>query len=175
MEKLFPFTFAGSGRTVHIRKLSALIRDEARRQARFEIDEPKPPFTTVDYGNGKIEQANLGHPIYVQLKQQWEKDVTERTAEKLQQIAIRRGVVCEIDRKAVAQAREDLISAGISTAEYDDHYVYVAFVCIGPYEDWQDLLNAVFNRAGPSEEAVQTHVESFRDNNQRETVDASES
>lgn len=166
-ETLYLFTFQGTGRTVQIRKLSALIRDEARRQARRELPEPQPPLNEVDYGAGKIMEANPSHPLYQKLHKDWERAVGEKASEKLQTIAILRGVVCDVDTAAVKAARADLDAAGISTAAYDDHYVYVAFVCIGPYEDWSDLLSAVFQRAGPSEAAIEAHTESFRGNGEQ--------
>lgn len=174
-ETLYPLTFQGTGRTVQIRKLSALIRDEARRQARRELIEPQPPLNEVDYGAGKIMEANPSHPLYQKLHKDWERAVGEKASEKLQIIAIRRGVVCDIDADAVATARADLDAAGISTADYDDHYVYVAFVCVGPYEDWSDLLAAVFQRAGPSEAAIAAHTESFRSDREQPTAPSPES
>lgn len=171
-EKLEEFTFEGTGRTVQIRKLSALARDEIRRQVKRlpGFEEPQPPMVEVDYGTGKIAQPHRGHPVYQELLADWNVRVTQETGERIAAFAIRRGVVCDIDEQAVATIRQDMALLGAPLDEYDDHYVYVAFVCVGPQADYNELLNAVFNRSIPSPEAVQAHKDSFR-GNVREQID----
>ena len=162
-EKLYDFTFDGTGRVVQIRKLSALVRDEVRRQIKKAPDyaEPQPPLVEVDYGNGKITQPHRGHPIYQELLADWNARVTQASSDRLVDLVIRRAVVCEVDLAAVAQMRADMAAVSTPLDDYDDHYVYVAFVCIGPYADYQELLKAVFERSMPSVEAVQAHKDSF--------------
>lgn len=174
-EKLEPFVFADTGRQVQIRKLSTLIRAEARRQVERATPKPEPPMVEVDFGAGKVLRPHKMHPIYLEMMGEWEARVTEETSRRLKQIAIQRGVVAEVDHESVKQVRADMAAIGIDTAEYDDHYVHVAFVCVGSEDDWTDLLRAVFNRAAPSEGAIQAHIDSFKSNVQEPEPMESES
>jgi len=164
-EKLYDFTFEGTGRTVQVRKLSALLRDEVRRAVRRDPDfpkEPEPPMEEIDYGDRKMRHPNRGHPVYQQLLAEWNADLSRESGERLVALVIRRGVVCAVDAEAVKRLRADMAAIGVDLSAYDDHYVYVAFVCVGPSADYQELLKAVFERSMPSEEAVQAHIDSFR-------------
>jgi hypothetical protein len=162
-EKLYDFTFEDTGRSVQIRKVSTLLRAEIRRQvvALPAFAEPQPPQAEVDYGEGKVKIPNPAHPIYQQLKSEWNRRVLDEVAARLKRRAIQHGVVVEVDLDAVAQARAHAAEDGIDLSAYDDHYVYVAFVCVGSESDWTDLLKAVFERAAPQEAAVQAHIASF--------------
>lgn len=164
-EKLYDFTFEGTGRTVQIRKLSALVRDEVRRQVKKSpgYAEPEPPMVEVDYGDDKkIRQPNRAHPVYQELLREWNARVAQEAGDRIVDLIIRRAVVCDVDTAAVAALRADMAAIGTPIDEYDDHYVYVAFVCVGPYADYTDLLKAVFERSTPTQEAVQAHLDSFR-------------
>jgi hypothetical protein len=163
-EKLTDFTFVDTGRTVQIRKVSTLLRAEVRRQvvASPGYAEPQPPTSTVDYGDGQVTIPNPAHPIYQQLHADWTRRVNEETGARLKRIAIRRGVVCAVDQAAVEAARADAAADGTDLAEYDDHYVYVAFVCVGSEDDWTDLLKAIFERSAPQEAAIQAHIATFQ-------------
>lgn len=162
-EKLEDFTFQGTGRMVQVRKISTLIRDEVRRQVRRDPNfaEPEPPQQDVDYGDGKVRMANRAHPIYQELMKDWREKFNREVGDRLVNLVIQRGVVCEVDEAAVERVRAELAEQGISTSHLDNHYVFVAFVCIGPYEDYTDLLKAVFERSTPVEAAVQAHLDSF--------------
>jgi len=162
-ETLYDFTFQDTGRSVQIRKVSSLLRQETRRQVAQSkgFEEPQPPQSTVDYGDGNVTIPNLAHPVYQDLKRAWNARVNEETGERLRRIAIRRGVVCDVDARAVALARADMAAEGVDLAAFDDHYVYVAFVCVGSDEDWTDLLRAIFERASPQEAAIQAHIAAF--------------
>lgn len=165
-EKLYPFTFEGTGRTVHIRKLSALIRDEVHRAVRRDPtfpSEPEPPIQEVDYGEGTVKRPNWQHSVYLEMQREWQARFIEEVSERLVNLVIRRAVVCEVDAAAVAQARADMAAVSVPLDAYDDHYVYVAFVCIGPRHDYNELLRTVFERSVPSEEAIQAHLDSFPD------------
>jgi len=157
------FTFRDTGRTVHIRKVSTLLRAEVRRQVLRDpaFAEPQPPMSAVDYGDGTVQTPHTGHPEYVRLKAAWAARVNEAISERLKPLAIRRGVVAEVDADAVAAVRADMAALGVPLDDYDDPYVYVAFVCVGSEDDWVDLLKAVFERSTPSEEAVQAHMATF--------------
>lgn len=163
IEKRYDFTFEDTGRTVQIRKVSTLLRAEIRRQvvALPAFAEPQPPQSTVDYGDGQIQIPNPAHPVYQQLRLEWNRRVQDEVSARLKTIAIRRGVVADIDADAVATARANAAEDGIDLSAYDDQYVYVAFVCIGSESDWVDLLKAIFERAAPQEAAVQAHIASF--------------
>lgn len=162
-EKLEPFTFPDTGRTVQIRKVSTLLRAEVRRQVLNDpaFAEPAPPQSTVDYGDGSIQIPHTGHPVYVQRRAAWQQRVAAAVGERLKPIAIRRGVVAEIDAPAVAAVRADMAALGVPLDDYDDAYVYVAFVCIGSEDDWVDLLRVIFERNAPAEAAIQAHMATF--------------
>lgn len=162
-EKLHPFTSEDTGRTVQVRKISTLLRAEVRRQviAQSDFAKPDPPMSEVDYGDGKIRVPNPAHPVYQQLIRDWNIRVNEAVGARLKEIAIRRAVVCEVDRDAVTAARADAAEDGIDLSGFDDHYVYVAFVVIGSEDDWTDLLKVIFERSAPQEAAIQAHIAAF--------------
>jgi hypothetical protein len=163
-EKLYDFTFQDTGRTVQIRKVSTLLRAETRRQVIGApgFEEPTPPKSKVDYGEGEVLIPNPAHPTYQALLKQWNERVTEETGQRLRKLAIRRGVVCAVDDSAVARVRADALEDGMDLSMYDDHYTYVAFVCVGSESDWTDLLKAVFERSAPQEAAIAAHIATFQ-------------
>lgn len=163
-EKLYDFTFQDTGRSVQIRKISTLLRAEVRRGliAQPAYAEPQPPQSEVDYGDGKVMIPNPAHPIYQQLLAAWRARVQEAISERLKVLAIQRGVVCAVDADALQAARDSALANGIDLSGYDDHYAYVAFVCIGSEDDWAELLKAIFERAAPQEAAIQAHIAAFQ-------------
>lgn len=163
-EVLEDFTFQSTGRIVQIRKVSSLLRAETRRQVVGSpgFEEPPPPRSEVDYGDGKIVIPNPSHPVYQTLHNDWVARVNEETGARLRIMAIRRGVVCDPDPEAVAAVRAIMFADGTDLSKFDDHYVYVAFVCVGADEDFTDLLKAIFERSAPQEAAVQAHIAAFQ-------------
>lgn len=160
-EKLWSWTSPETGVTLQVRKVSTLLRAEVRRQviASPGFEEPQPPMSKVDYGEGEILIPHRGHPVYQELLRDWGNRVAIEIGARLKQVAIDRGVVVppdEIDTEAVAAMRQltDL-------KDYDDRYVYIAFVAIGSEEDWKDLLKQIFERSAPSEAAIQSHIATF--------------
>lgn len=164
-EKLEPFTFVDTGRTVKIRKVSTLLRAEVRTQVLGDPDyaEPQPPMSSVDYGDGMIHVPNRAHPIYQQLLGEWRQRVQDEVARRLKRVALARGVVVDaIDMDAVAAVREELDASGVDLSAFDDRHVYLAFVCIGSESDWAELLRAIFERSAPQEAAIQAHIATFQ-------------
>lgn len=163
-EVLYDHTFQDTGRGVQIRKVSSLLRQETRRQVAQSVgfEEPQPPQSEVDYGEGKVLIANPAHPVYQDLRRAWNEKVNEETGARLKRLAIRRGVVCDVDHAAVASVRADMAAEGVDLSSFDDHYVYVAFVCVGSDDDWTDLLKAIFERSAPQEAAIQAHIAGFQ-------------
>ena len=146
--------------------MATLLRAEVRRQVLKQPDfrEPEPPYTKVDYGDGEIRTPHRGHPVYQQLLLDWQTRVAEEVGRRLKIIALERGVILDatdIDEVAVAEVRAQLLTQGIDTSEYDDRYVFIAFVCIGSEDDWRDLLKAIFERSTPQEAAIQSHIATF--------------
>jgi hypothetical protein len=162
-ETLYDHTFQDTGRSVQIRKVSSLLRAETRRQVTQAagVEEPRPPQSTVDYGDGNVTIPNPQHPVYQELKRAWNEKVNEETGARLKRLAIRRGVVCDVDEIAVASVKADMLAEGVDLAGFDDHYVYVAFVCVGSDDDWTDLLKAIFERSAPQEAAIAAHIAAF--------------
>lgn len=175
-ELLYEHTFQDTGRTIQIRKLSALARDEVRRQVKRSpgFEEPQPPVVEVDYGEGKIRQPHRAHPVYQDLLKEWNARVTQEAGERIAAFAIRRAAVCEVDKAAVQDTRAFMASINTPLDEYDDLYVYIAFVCVGSQQDYNEFLAAVFNRSIPSQEAIQAHLDSFPGRTGREIDLASE-
>jgi hypothetical protein len=165
-ERLYPFTFSDTGYQVMVKKLSSFWRDTIRKQVLREPEykKPDPPMFEHDYGQGRISAPNYSHPLYQQLLADWTVRVNTAVGERVTPFVIQHGVVCEIDDEAVRLARITAAENGIDLSEYDDHYVFVAFVCIGSFEDWQDLLRAVFERSAPTEAAIDSYKETFQSN-----------
>ncbi len=168
-EKLYEHTFTDTGRTVYVRKLSTFWRDQVRKQVQREpgFEKPQPPIFEHDYGQGKISAPNYGHPMYQQLMADWTRRVNEAVGERVTPFVINSGVECDVDEEAVTDARVRAASEGIDLSDYSDHYVYVAFCCIGSYEDWQELLRAVFERATPQGAAIDAYKQTFQGDLQR--------
>jgi hypothetical protein len=168
-EKLEPFTFESTGRAVLIRKLPTFWRDTVRRQVKAlpGFEEPQPPMVEQDYGDGKVTVPHKGHPLYQELLKEWGRRVDHEVGERITPFVIRRGVVCDgegeyaIDEDAVKERRQWAADEGLNLDGFDDHYVYVAFCCIGPYTDWLDLLKAVFEKTAPTEAAIEAHKATF--------------
>ena len=57
MGKLIELTFADTGYTVQIRKVSPNTINDFRRAWLRSHPEPRPPLNTVDYGDGSGERA----------------------------------------------------------------------------------------------------------------------
>lgn len=172
-EKLYDFTFPDTGRTVQIRKISTLLRAEVRRQVIGHPDfaKPNPPMSDVDYGNGTVTIPNPAHPIYQQLLRDWTDRVNEEIGNRLRNIIINRAVVApEVDTDAVKQMRADAADIGSPLDAYSDHYVYVAFVCIGSEQDYAELVRAAYERSAPQEAAVQAHIDTFQPDVQGEAA-----
>lgn len=171
-EKLYDFTFQDTGRTVQIRKVSSLLRAENFRQVKAlpGFEEPKPPMSKVDYGEGDVLIPNPAHPVYQQLLKDWNGRVTAEARERLMHIMIRRGVVCDVDMDAVKSMRADLALDGVDLSGLDDHFVYVAFVCIGSDRDHLDLMQAIFERTVPQEAAVEAQIAAFQPDVPREAA-----
>lgn len=169
-EKLEPFTFEGTGHTVLVRKLPTFWRDTLRKQVRTlpGFEEPQPPIVEVDYGEGKIRREHRGHPVYQELLKEWRERVEREVGERVTPFVIRRGVVCEVDQEAVAERRKWASEDGLDLTGLDDHYIYVAFCCIGPFSDWMDLLKAVFEKSSPQEAAIQEYKTAFQGDLRRE-------
>ena len=64
-----------------------------------------PASYTFDYGDGTIKVPNPAHPVYQQLRNEWSQTVSEEVGSRLKTIAIRRGVIADVDTAAVAAAR----------------------------------------------------------------------
>lgn len=165
-QKVETWTSTDTGYVLPIRKVSTLLRAEVRRQVLKlpEFREPDPPYTKVDYGDGEIRTPHRGHPVYQQLILDWQGQVAEEVGKRLKRVALERGVIlqdADVDAAAVAEVRGQLAAEGIDTSEYDDRYVFLAFVCIGSEEDWKDLLRAIFERSAPQEAAIQSHIATF--------------
>jgi hypothetical protein len=163
-EKLYPFTFEDTGREVQIRKISTLLRAEVRRQviASPGFAQPQPPQSEVDYGDGKIKIPNPAHPVYQDLLKEWSARVNEEVGARLRQVIINRAVVTEIDAEAVTQIRAEMAAAGSPIDHLSDHFVYVAYVCIGSERDYIDLVTAAYERSTPQEAVIQEHIATFQ-------------
>lgn len=161
--KIHAWTSVDTGRTLHVRKVSTLLRAEIRRQVLLlpAFAEPEPPWSDVEYGDGSIRVANRSHPIYRQLLTEWNQRVTDAVATRLKDAAIERGVIVDstdIDQEAVAEVRTQC--TGLES--YSDRYVYIAFVCVGSEDDWTDLLAAIFQRSTPQEAVIESHIATFQ-------------
>lgn len=164
-ELLIDHVIPSTGRTIHIRKLSVFTRNAIRAGVIAGDPEPDPPIITIDYGDGQLREPNRGHPEYQRRMHEWRTRTNTAIAERLTELFLRRGIVVhphEVDADAVAQARADLAAVGADVADLDDTQVYIRFVCIGPDDDWTDIQKLIWERAAPSEAAIQAQIATFR-------------
>lgn len=165
-----------TGRSVQVRKVSSLLRERVRTAVRDQLkfEEPQPPMVEVDYGQGKQVIPHPGDPVYLDLMKLHQAKIADETGERVKRLMVKRGVVCEIDQAAVYTVREDLAEIGVDVSHEDDLWVYVAYICVGVYEDWTDLIQAIFARSAPTEAAIRAHQDTFRGDVRRETDRAPE-
>ena len=164
--KLETWVSQDTGYQLQIRKVSTLLRAEVRRTVLKTpgFEEPEPPYTEVDYGDGSRRLPHRGHPVYQQLILDWQARVNTETGNRLKRVALERGVVLDpsdIDPDAVAEVRQQMEREGVDLSEYDDRAIFLSFVCIGSEDDWTDLLKAIFDRSAPQEAAIQSHIATF--------------
>lgn len=150
------FTFKDTGVTVAIRKVSPLLNIELRKS----FPPPKPPMTSVDYGDGtRKTEPNPNDPAYLEAVQRYEIEFEER-ARKLH---IRRGVELTLDeyqQTQVAELRQEMQEIGVAL-DADDNFVYICYIAVGTEDDFNELIDAITRRSHPTEEAVQEVVDTF--------------
>lgn len=151
------FTFADTGITVKVRKVSPMIATDVAAS----FPEPEPPEQEVEYPGGKVMEKNYADPNYIHAKAEYQKKVTMA----LQRVMIQRAIKpTDEDWKEDVQEYREFIqqSTGKPLQEESDLLVYVMRVCIGSQEDMQDLLNAITKRSQATPEAVEAARNSFR-------------
>ena len=153
---LMTHTFADTGMTVGIRKLSPLLRDDIDIALRREFPEPAPPVVDTELG----PEVNAADETYLKRRAEWMVAHVERRSERMLRVAIKRGIEVEVDADAVAALRADMAEQGV-TLDDDDKFVYVSRICIGSTEDLQELYDALTRRSMPTRQAVEAHKATF--------------
>lgn len=146
------FTFAGSGITVKLRRVSPFLLGDVAKS----LVAPKPPLNTVDYGNGPVQEANEADPTYLVALEDHRKEVGVRNMKAL----IRLGVECEVDDDAVQELRATMRDLGVEL-DPDDKWVYIVNIAITHEDELIQLRDAILRKSQPTEEAVQEQLADF--------------
>ena len=153
------YRFKDTGRLVGIKKVSPMLAAELRRS----FPPPKPPMEEVDYGDGKkVLEPNSAHPGYQSVMEDYNQQMNER----VQRLLIKRGVVVAWDdekKQEVADLRSFWKEEYATELQGSDVEVYVNHICVGTQEDLQELIQAITQRSGATEEVIQSHLETFPD------------
>lgn len=153
---LVPHTFKDTGKQVLIRKVSPFLAMEVRKA----FPPPTPPMQKVTYPEGvEVMEANTAHPDYLKALQEHEIMVNQKVLE----LTVIRGVHFEMTdevRAEIEELRADMRETGIEP-KAGDKLFYVLNICIGTTEDMNELVEAIMQRSGPTEAAVQAAVDTF--------------
>lgn len=167
-------TFADSGVTVNLHKLSPMTSQRIIEAARRELsrEEPEPPMFEQDYGNGKVMEPNRGHPIYVDRLQRWEQKVNKLANERLFKLACLDAIEVTIgseEQEAIARKKRHLTVVGVDwqpdpnmTDEENDRWFYIEQIACASPEDVQEFYQAIAMRSQPNREAVDRYKAGFQ-------------
>jgi hypothetical protein len=167
-------TFHDSGVTVKLHKLSPMTSQEIQAQVKREMrdEEPIPPIAEVDYGQGKVQEPNRLHPVYVERLKTWEAAVNSEANERLFRLACLDAVELTITDEVRAQiARKKRSLRIVAKVEWDDdpeldqdendQIFYITHIACSSPEDLKEFYQAVATRSQPTEAAVEAYKESF--------------
>jgi len=146
MEETFTFS---NGRTVRVQRVSQLLL----RTMNTQFPSPEPPVVKTELG----EEENYMDPDYLVALGVHRQLV----GEKLLDLLILRGVLCEIDVEAVKQLRADMKSLSIEL-ESNDKIVYIRNLCVTDADDVRKLQQAILIQGQPTEEGIQKAAEEFK-------------
>lgn len=146
-----PFTFQSTGITIHVRPVSPMLLNEARKS----VQRPTPPMQAVESADGTTRQEpNPSHPDHVAAL----RDYNERVGLVAQRVMIGRGVVLALSdeqRAALADLREEMATLGV-TLDSDDKLAYVLNIACGTAEDLSELVQAITQRGQPTDPKSQS-------------------
>jgi hypothetical protein len=168
-------TFRDSGITVKLHKLSPMTSQELIANVRRELADtkPEPPLFEQDYGRGKIEEPNVGHPVYQRLLSEWEASVNKLANDRLFRLACLVAVEVEMTPEVQAEiARKKRLFRLAARLEWhddpelepfeNDQIFYVTHICCASPDDVQEFYQAIALRSQPTEAAIEQHKQSFR-------------
>lgn len=158
------FTFPDSGITVKIRKMAPETAALVHKSLRKQRAAPEPPLNAVDYGDGKTRmERNLADPFYSKELDAYQTWFNEESGKRLIKLILQEGVIVEFDAEEVSDFRARMADQDLADElEGSDRDVYLKHFCLKSGNDMQALMGAVMAHSQPTEEAVQTHVETFR-------------
>ena len=167
-------TFRDSGITVKLHKLSPMTSQEIIASVRRELrdSEPQPPLAEVDYGQGKVQEPNKLHPVYVERLKEWEAKVNSESNERLFRLACLDAVELSITDEIRAQiARKKRLLRLVAKWEWqddpdleqheNDQIFYITHIACASPEDLQEFYQAIATRSQPTEAAVEQYKQSF--------------
>lgn len=162
--KTFEHTFADTGITVVMRKVSPFLIQEAR--TRMMGLRPTPPVRTVTeegplFGTTETMEHD---PDYIAEVKRWEENLDRQVME----FQISRGIV-EIKasnwQDDVVELRETFKSMGIGdTLPTNDMVCYITYIASGTPDDLQEFVQSLATRSQPTQGAIEAAKDSFRAN-----------
>lgn len=163
--KLDEFTFPDTGITIRIRKFSPSLRDDIDAALRRQYPVPDPPMSAPVEGFGDAKpQPNPLDPDYRERVAAWQMAHMARLSDKLLRVAIAHCV--EIDAEsdmagAVAELKDRMAPLGVELND-DEKYLYITRIAVGSREDLRDFETALFTRAQPTRDEVESVKATFR-------------
>lgn len=145
-------TLPDSGQTLEYRRVSHMLLADVQRS----MKPPRPPMQEVDYGGVKKMEPNPAHPDYAEALAE------HRTAlaEKILEVAIQYGVICDVDKARVAELRAAMTEAGVNLPA-NDKVLYVTRILCETGNDLNTLRDAVIRKSQPTEGATAEAVARF--------------
>jgi hypothetical protein len=157
------FTFASSGRTVQVRKLSPMTMQRIAQQTQKDMPPPAAPVYEVEIDGGvKTTETNEADPVYQQALRAYNEQVKYETGMRFMRLCASYVLASDVPVDEVAEYRAAMDAAGAPLGDEDDRWVYLWEMCAASERDMQDFQQYVLGRAQATPEAVQAHVDSFR-------------
>ena len=155
--RLHNYTFADSGYTVKIQKVSPLLA----MQLQNDFPPPTPPLQRIMVGDQETFEPNPSSPEYAQALQDYQRDFENR----LRRMIIKRGVVIEFteEMKAdLAKVRADYLEITGKELAGNDDYVFLSYLAVGSDADLTDLITGIMQRSQPTDAVIAQTAKNFR-------------
>ena len=127
----------------------------------LKTTEPKPPIQTIQTANGPKEVPHETHPDYLAALE----DYQLRQGTFMLAVFIQLGVYVKLDEEDLEELRDlqsnlDLVNPGAPENKYLTYH-YVSGIC-PEMEEINALVMAIQSINTPTQEQVQTHLDTFR-------------
>ena len=164
----FEYTFEDTGITVSYRKVPSTIQADAARM--MLPKRPKPRVEIVEIAGQEVEEPQDQDPKYLAELKVWGQEVQSLYIHMVIDRSVTK-IHADDWKDAVADYRQFIRKYAdmAEVEEYpednlDDKVLYVERIAAGSEDSLAAFFNEVQAISSPTEEAIQTHIETFRAN-----------